>query len=338
MKRGGIIIRALAFVLILLVLSPFLATAQQQAESGANCDLSVSVRSVDERSIDVPFQVEVHSARGLLATVHIFGAEPAQFRVANGKTYSLRVTGNGFEAVTTSYFEINPLETLHTETVHMKPESQAPAGESTSGSPTISVNEMNIPKKASAEMKKGLDAYSKGDLEKATAHFERAIAEYPRYARAFDMLGAIAMKGSNRVKARELFSKSIEADGAFLPAYVDLARIYLQDQNYVESESLLARAIAINPSVPDAMALLATTEFASKEYDKALADVERTHGLRNHEQFAEVHIMAGKVLALQNRPGAAIVQFQLFLIEKPDSPQGESVRKALVSLEAGQLP
>jgi len=322
--------------LVLLVLSPFVAA--QQAESGANCDLSVSVRGGDERSIDAPFQVEVHSARGLLATVHIFGAEPAQFRVANGKTYRLRVIGNGFEAVTTSYFEINPLEMIHTETVHVKPENQKPNGESIPGSPTISVSEMNIPKQAKAEMNKGLEAYSKGDMEKAAAHFEKAIAEYSRYARAYDMLGAIAMKGSNRAKARELFSESIEADGAFLPAYLDLARMNLQDQDYAESESLLAKVLTMNPSMPDATALLATTEFANKEYDKALADVERTHGLGNHEQFAEVHIMAGKVLAIQHHREAAIAQFQLFLMEKPDSPQGESVRKALAALEAGRQP
>ena len=324
------------FVLALLALSPIVA-AQTQTESGANCDLSVSVRSGDERSIDAPFQVEVHSARGLLATVHIFGAEPAQFHVQNGKTYSLRVTGNGFETVTTAYFEINPLEMIHTEIVHVKPESQK-NGESPSGSLTISVSEMNIPKKASAEMNKGLEAYSKGDMEKAAAHFEKAIAEYPRYARAYDKLGAIAMKSSDRAKARELFGKSIQADEAFLPAYVDLARLDLQDQDYAESESLLGKALALNPSMVEATALLATTEFANKEYDKALADVQRTHGLANHEQFAEVHIMAGKVLAVQNRRAAAIEQFQLFLIEKPDSAQGESVRKTLASLEAGQQP
>jgi len=320
---------------VLLVLSPFDA-AQQQAESGANCDLSVSVRTSDERSIDAPFQVEVHSARGLLATVHIFGSEPAQFRVANGKTYRVRVVGNGFEAVTTAYFEINPLEMIHTETVHVKPEK--PNGESIPGSPSISVSEMNIPKQAKAEMNKGLDAYSKGDMENAAAHFEKAIAEYPRYARAYDKLGAIAMKSSDRAKARELFAKAIQADDAFLPAYVDLARMDLQDQDYAGSESLLAKALTLNPSMVEATALIATTEFANKEYDKALADVQRTHGLPNHEQFAEVHIMAGKVLALQNHRGAAMEQFQLFLIEKPESPQGESVRKAIAELEAGQKP
>jgi Tfp pilus assembly protein PilF len=187
-------------------------------------------------------------------------------------------------------------------------------------------------------MNKGLDAYSKGDMDKAAAHFERALIEYPRYARAYEMLGVIAIKVSDRTKARELLSKSIQSDGTFWPAYVDLARMDLQYQDYAESESLLAKVIAVNPSMPDAVALLATTEFANKEYDKALVDVQRTHALPNHEQFAELHIMAGKVLRMQNHPQAAITQFQLFLIEKPDSPLGESVRQALASLQAGQQP
>jgi tetratricopeptide (TPR) repeat protein len=327
--------RSLASVLVLLVSSPFLAAQMDRRE---NCELSVHVRTSDERGIEAQIQVDLLSPQGVIATAHINKGEPAQFQVANGKTYRLTVSGAGMETFTTAYFEINPLEMEHIETVHVKPENQKPAGDPTPGSPTISVSEMHIPKKASAEMNKGLGAYSKGDMEKAASHFEKAIAEYPRYARAYDMLGVIAIKGSNPIKARELFSKSIQADDAFWPAYVDLARMDLQDQDYAGSEALLAKVIAVNPSLPDAVALLATTEFANKEYDKALADVQRTHALRNHEQFAEVHMMAGKVLRMQNHPEAAIAQFQLFLKEKPDSPEGESVRKALASLQAGQQP
>lgn len=327
--------RSLASVLLLLMLSPFLI-AQVPASVRDNADLFVRIRTSDERKIATAIRVEVLSPQGVVATAQVTGEEPAQFRVANGKTYSLRVSGAGFETVTTAYFEINPLEPSHEETVHVKLDSQKQAQEPATGSPTVSVSEMNTPKKASAEMNRGLDSYAKGDMPKATAHFEKAIAEYPRYARAYDMLGVIAVKASNRVKARDLFSKSIQADTTFSPAYVDLARMDLEDQNYGESESLLAKAISVNPSMPDAVALLATTEFANKEYDKALADVQRTHDLANHEQFAEVHIMAGKVLRMQNHPDAAMVQFQLFLKEKPDSPQGASVRQALAELRAGR--
>ena len=298
----------------------------------------VSVRTLGEGSIETQIQVQVLSPQGVVATTQIVGSEPARFRVSTGKSYRLNVSGGGIETVTTSYFEINALERIHTETVHVKVESLNPA-ESTPGSPTISVNEMlHVPKKAQEEMTKGLAAYSKGDMERAAAHFEKAVTQYPGFARAYERLGMIAIKGSNRTKARELFSKSIQVDGAFTPAYMDLARMDLQDQDYAQSETLLAKALDVNPSLPEAMALLATAEFANKEYDKALADTLRTHALPNHEQFAEVHLMAGKVLRMQNHGEAAIAQFQLFLKEKPNSPEGENVRQAIASLQAGQHP
>jgi len=307
-----------------------------QTNLADNCDLSVRIRTSDERSIEGQIRVVLLSPRGELGVVTIQGGEPARFRVANGKTYRLTVSGGGIETVTTPYFEINPLEPAHTETVHVKPENPDQSEKSTSGAPTVSVSELNIPKKAKTEMEKGLDAYAKGDMEKALSHFQRTITEYPSYARAYDMMGVIAIKRSDRGKARELFSKAIQSDDSFLPAYVDLARMNVQDEHYAEAESLLAKVISMNPSMADAVALLAIMEFAKKEYGKALADVQRAHTLRNHEQFAEIHIMAGKALRMQNHNAAAIVQFQLFLVEKPDSPLVNSVREALASLNAGK--
>lgn len=327
-------IQSLTSILLLLVISPSLIGQSATKDSKDNCDLLVRIRTNDERSIETPVQVQVLSARGVIATASVVGDQTVEFWVTSGKTYRLTVSGTGFETITTPFFDIEGLEQRHTETVHVKSSTQKQPGETTQGSPTISVSEMYIPSKASTEMKKGLDAYSKGDMGMATAAFEKAAAEYPRYARAFDMLGAIAIKNADRAKAREFFTKSIQADTTFSPGYVDLARMDLQDKRYSESESLLAKAISFNPTLPDAEALLATAEFANKEYDKALVDVERTHALRNHEQYAEVHAMAGKVLKMQNHREAAIAQFQLFLKEKPDSPEAESVREALAVLQA----
>lgn len=331
--NGGIMTRCLASMLLLLVSSTFLLA---DMEPGAgNCDLFIRVISGDQKRIETPVQVALLGPQGAIATTQIVGDEAAVFKVANGKTYRVTVSGLGIETVSSSYFSINALEPSHTETVQVK-YTQNTSDKSTPSSATISLSDLKVPKKASAEMKKGLEAYSKGEHEKAAAHFEKAIVEYPQYARAYDMLGAIAIKRPDRSKAREMFSKAIQADGTFIPGYVDLARMDVQDQDYAASESLLVKAVSINPSAPDALSLLASTEFANKEYDKALADVERTHALANHQQFAEVHLMAGKVLRMQNHPEAAIAQFQLFLQEKPDSPESDSVRKAIAALQAAR--
>lgn len=325
--------RWLGSVMLLLVCPQFLIA---QAVSGGDCDLSVRVRTSSEQGIQSPIQVQVLSANGVIARAQIVGADPAQFRVQSGKTYRLSVSGSSIEAVTTPFFEINPLEPIHTETVVVKLADQKPGSQSTHAAPTISVSEMEIPKKAKTEMNAGLNAYSKANMESAAAHFEKAIAEYPSYARAYEMLGVIAIKAGNHVKARELFSKAIAVDGTFSPTYVDMARLDLEGQDYAAAESWLTKAIALNPSMPASMALLASAEFANKEYDKALSDVERTHALWNHEPYAEVHIMAGKVLILRNQPEAAIAQFELFLKEKPDGAEAGSVRTMLAALKAGQ--
>lgn len=328
-------LRLIAPVLIAVVLAPLL---RAQPGTKDNCDLSVRVRTIDERSIETPIKVEVLTSQGVLGTANIVGGDLAHFKVTSGRNYRLQVSGTALETVMTPFFEINGLEQEHSETILVKFKSEKNESVSANGETTISVNEMDIPKRAGGEMKKGLEAYSQGDMAKARAHFETAAVEYPHYARADEMLGVIAIKGGERIKARELFNKSLEVDATFVPAYLDLARLDMQDQRYAESESLLTKAISLNPSLPDAVALLATTEFADKEYDKALADVERTHSLRNHEEFAEVHVMAGKVLRMQGHPVDAIAQFQLFLKEKPDSPEAASVRSAVAELEAGNRP
>jgi tetratricopeptide (TPR) repeat protein len=326
--------RFLGFALVFLMSSVFLVA--QTSSARENCDLEVLVRTDGERSIDAPIEISVFSTTGAVGTSHVVGGGPTKFEVTSGLTYRLKVSGTTIETVTTPYFDINPLESSHTEMVHVKLQSKKLDEESTSGSPTVSVSELNIPKKAAAEMHKGLESYSKGDMERAEAHFEKALVEYPGFARAYYMLGMIAIKGSNSAKARQMFSKAIQTDATFFPAFVDLARMDLQDKNYSGSEALLEKAIAVNPTMPVAVAMLATAEFANNEYAKALADVQRTHALRNHEQYAEVHLMAGKVLRMQNHPQAAIAEFQLFLKEKPDSPLAESVRETLASLKTGQ--
>ena len=132
-----------------------------------------------------------------------------------------------------------------------------------------------------------------------------------------------------------MFSKSICVDEGFLPGYVDLARMEFQDRNYQQSEKLLQKVMSVNPSIPDALALLASAEFMNKEYDKALTDAQRTHRLPNHEQFADIHLVAEQVYQMKGRQQDAIAEYQLFLKESPNSPRVPMVQKQVAQLQAG---
>lgn len=329
--------RLLLIGVFILASSSFIYGQRRDAPD-ATCNLTVQVRNSMDRAIDKSVQIELLSPQGTpIYVVRSSDDGRAEFRVANGAVYRLRVSGEGWETTTTPDIVIFDREQMHMETVNVEPEEKTEKPKSAPvNSATISVAEMNIPSKAKKEMDKGLEAYGKGDLVTARKHFEKAAEEYPQYAHAYSNLGVIDVKESNRDAARQMFAKAMQVDAKFLPAYVNLARMDFQDKDYIATEALLQKVMAVNPAMPDATALLASAEYMNKEYDKALADARRTHELQGHEQFAEVHLMAGKIMEMRNHPDAAIAEYQTFLKENPSSPRAELVRKDLAQLEAGK--
>lgn len=318
--------------IVLVVLAPGLSVF---AQNNNTCQLTIRVRTIQDREYNRPLRVELLSHQGTpISAAQTNGTGNADFQVMSGVTYRVQVSGQGVE--TTSYdFRISDGEQVHMETVNVK--LGAPAGQqqqAQGGSATISVGEMNIPDKARDELQKGMEAFAKGDMTKAQQRFEKAISIYPQYARAYAAEGILAVKSGDRAKAKSLFSKAIEVDNTFVPAYLDLARADFQDKDYAAAESLLRKVMALNPSIPDVVALLASAEYMNKEYDSALADAQRTHTLPNHEQFADVHLLAGKILEMENRPQDAIAEYRLFLKESPSSPQVPMVQQEVTQLEA----
>ncbi len=324
-------------VTALAVFSLYLAVSIIAQNNMDTCQLTIRVRTLQDSEYNRPLRVELLSHQGSpISAAQTNGTGNADFQVMSGVSYRVVVSGEGVE--TTSYeFRISDGQQVHMETVNVK--ASAPVNQqqqSQGGSPTISLAEMNVPDRARDELQKGMEAFAKGDMTKAQQKFEKAISIYPQYARAYAAEGIIAVKLGDHVKAKSLFSKAIEVDDKFVPAYLDLARADFQEKNYAEAESLLRKVMALNPSIPDAVALLASTEYMNKEYDKALADAQRTHTLPNHEQFADVHLLAGKILEMENRPQDAIVEYKLFLKESPNSPQVPKVQQEVAQLEAAQ--
>ncbi|HLH07846.1 MAG TPA: tetratricopeptide repeat protein [Terriglobales bacterium] len=326
----------LGAILILVAALTTGAIAQRRNES--LCDLNIRVRTTNERNYDTPVQVELLSQQGIPVSVRFTsGAGAADFMVASGNIYRVRVSGNDIETFTSGDIEILPREEAHMETVNVTMRKSSNEQTVANGAaPTVSLSEMNVPPKARAELQKGADALNKGDMKKAQQQFEKATVVYPQYARAYVDLGVVAIREGDRARAKECFAKAVQVDDKFLPGYVDLARMDYQDHNYSEAESLLQKVMALNPSMPDAVSLLATVEFMNKEYDKALVDAQRTHTLPGHEEFADVHLIAGKVLEMQGHAQEAIAEYQLFLKENPNSPRVAMVRQEVAQIEAGK--
>ena len=322
-------------IAIAALVSVALCCAASAQINGDTCQLTVRVRTPQDREYDRPLQVELISTGGTpISAAQTSGTGSADFMVRSGGAYRIQVSGQGIETTTTDVRIPDGVQ-VHMETVNVKASVQTnQQREAPGGSATISLAEMNVPEKARDELQKGMEAFFKGEMEKAQQRFEKAISIYPQYARAYAAEGILAAKSGDRLRAKTLFSKAIEADETFVPAYLDLARADFQEKNYAEAEARLRKAMTLNPSMPDVLALLASSEYMNKEYEGALVDARRTHSLPNHQQFAEVHLLAGKILEMQDHAPEAIAEYQLFLQENPNSPQAPMVQKEVARLQA----
>jgi tetratricopeptide (TPR) repeat protein len=146
--------------------------------------------------------------------------------------------------------------------------------------------------------------------------------------------GFFTLKEDNRSKAKEEFSEAIQFDTNFAPGYVNLAKVAMSDKKFSEAENELNKAVSLDPTALNALALLTSAEYANEEYDKALATVNRIHGTPQHEQYGEVHLLAAEIYLKRNQHNKALPEFQLFLKECPEDRRVPEVKSLIVRLQA----
>jgi tetratricopeptide (TPR) repeat protein len=254
------------------------------------------------------------------------------FHAVTPGSYHLKLDGPNIEDQTTDRFDIGYQERMHSEWVHLTPKKTA-AENGIGQGPMVSATELNCPPKARAEMEKGMEAFTKGDLKKAEERLRKAIEIYPKYARAWNNLGVVLMKANNEAGAREAWQKAIEADDKFASSYLNLARLAMREKKTAEAEAYIAKALAPDPNNPEALTLLAREELATQQYDKAISNAHRVHAVP-HEHYPEVHLIAGEALLDENKGDEAFKEFDLYLKEDPDSPNAAQVRTAMAQIQA----
>jgi len=167
-------------------------------------------------------------------------------------------------------------------------------------------------------IRQGFDLYEKGDDAKASVIFKKILSINPFHADALYLLGMIANKYGDSVRAIELIKKAIASkdDEAFF--HRSLGDIYLSHQNFVDASLCYECALKIEPdSVVTLLALGSSYESLRRfndaenvfnhvisvdssnfqaytkrgevyldigKADQAIADIKKAHTLRPSEQ------------------------------------------------------
>src|SRR5262249_6372109 len=204
-----------AFLLCLAVcFSPAYCLGQGRA-SGGGTTVSVRVVHNDERAGSQQLRVELITSNGLLVFDGFTDSlGMTSFPSVRAGSYRLRVSGQNIVETTSGTFNVDGRpQSSQTEIVTV----QSAASQSAGGpaADPVAVVDLNVPKRAQKEFDKGAEAFKRSDMEQARRQFDKAIAAYPNYASAYNLLGMTLMRQGEVQPAQHAFEKAIELNDRF---------------------------------------------------------------------------------------------------------------------------
>ena len=106
------------------------------------------------------------------------------------------------------------------------------------------------PKNARKEYEEGTQAFSDGKWSKSEAHLEKAVEEYPCYARAQTELAIVLVEQHDLVRSEAGLKQAIECDPDYPDAYAALGQLYNDEKRYADSVAA-PRATAATKRIAD---------------------------------------------------------------------------------------
>lgn len=113
---------------------------------------------------------------------------------------------------------------------------------------TISVRELNIPRKARKLFDKGSRLLASGNAAASVPAFQQAVAEYRFFTEAYYELGRAQLTLGLGQDAADAFSKAIEvSDGRFALPYFALSLALCEQNNFAEGDTVAKAGLSLEP-------------------------------------------------------------------------------------------
>lgn len=244
-------------------------------------------------------------------------------------TYYLEVRAPGYIAARES-IDL-PAGAMQSADVLLRPENNRSASR-LPGS-TASADELAIPKQARKAFDDGMKNLE-SNPEESARQFQKAIDVYPKFARAYAMLGLAQFRLKQVEQAAESCRKAISLDPSLAMAHTVLGKVLVQQKQYSEAEPQLLEAIRLDPGSWEAPYQLARCYYSAGQLEKAMEFGRRAHDMKGAPTTAHL-LMVDLYLAERDRDNA-IRELEDFAKADPESPYLPAVRKKLEDLKKAQ--
>lgn len=199
----------------------------------------------------------------------------------------------------------------------------------------VSVTSLLVPKNARKEFEKGDQEAHSNHLASAIEHLKKAVAEYDKYAAAWNALGRIYSTNHDSQPARAAFEKATIADPKYIPPYVGLAAVELSDGKYQSALEAAEEALTLDPNVTLAAFIQAAANYKLNRLDaaeKSGRDAER----RPHQNIPQLHVLLAEIYMRKQDYLGAAPEMRAYLKEWPRGEFAGEMKKKLGDIERSQ--
>ncbi|HEV2494634.1 MAG TPA: tetratricopeptide repeat protein [Terriglobia bacterium] len=196
-----------------------------------------------------------------------------------------------------------------------------------------SLTDANAPKKARKEYEKGAHALEARNLSGARGHFEKAVEEYPCYARAQTDLALTLSSQHELAPAETALRKALECDPGFLNAYTELGQLLNAEKKYTDSQTVLQAGLRRSPSSWQFYSELGAAFYGLGHYQEAEGEYLKAQSL-SAAPLPEVDVKLADVYLKETNYSKAYAAMQAYLQIEPNGRFAAKIKNIMHQMES----
>jgi tetratricopeptide (TPR) repeat protein len=197
---------------------------------------------------------------------------------------------------------------------------------------SISLSQLNIPGKARHMLEKAEEAFRKARLDDAFSFVQKALIEYPNYAKALVLRGVLNMQKGDNKDAQPDLEKAVELDYGDDTGFVALASLYNNEGQFDRASQTLDHGISLNPNSWQANLEMARAELGKRDFGAAVRSLDRAQ-MFVPPQVTAVHLYRVQAFIGLKDYQNAIGELENYLSKNPHDANSEMARNTLTKLK-----
>jgi tetratricopeptide (TPR) repeat protein len=318
----------MVFCRALFLFSLISLTALPLLSQGRTVRVEGTVRTEAGQIPDVGVIVRIETEDGELAAQSPATSSGAfLFEDVVKKVCRLIVTADGFETFQQT------LDLTRTGNTAVVTVNLIPARKTKLPVVLTALSDAKASKSAQKEYEKGDIALTARKLDEARTHLEKAVSEYPCYARAQTELATVLAEKQKMADAEAAAKKARDCDPDFVEAYLQLGMILNNEKKFGESETALQEGIRRAPARWEFYYQLAAAHYGHGQFSKADDDCQRVLSL-NPTPPPEFRVRLADIYLKERLYEKAYAEMQVYLKAEPNGRFAQKVKNIMQQMQA----